>query len=486
MAAKKTISKKDIALPLNYYEEEGLAENWADRLKLFALVYRNICAVRQKLLMKQPFIGNVLLNLGIVLDTTIDTAATDFRNIFVNPDFWVKLDDNERLFVLAHETWHVAMNHALRRQCRLPEPWNYATDLEIHFILQNEKFKEPWCLQHDPSWAPFSAERIYEEIVKNQPPQPPRGDPYGNGDPNGDGSQNGNQPGGGSCDEWGLTFPTGSDKSNDKFGSTNKPFDGVIYDDGKGGKDGKDDNGGGSGHGNDKKVIRKGEWKNASEEPEPIDEFVRRIVQQAVIVTQKQNGTIPGAVAGIIDEINNPVVPWQKQLDDWTTRVANEWGHNTYKRLNRRSWSCGVILPSTQNKSLKVAVALDTSGSCGPELQQFFGELNGIMGAFDEYELTVIQCDSRIQKVDKYTNEEPYDPNDGFKVRGFGGTDFRPVFDYIEENELHPTALIFLTDGYGPAPDEAPEYPVLWVITQGGERPCEWGEAVSLTNDRVE
>lgn len=45
MAAKKTISKKDIALPLNYYEEEGLAENWADRLKLFALVYRNICAV---------------------------------------------------------------------------------------------------------------------------------------------------------------------------------------------------------------------------------------------------------------------------------------------------------------------------------------------------------------------------------------------------------------------------------------------------------
>ena len=85
----------------------------------------------------------------------------------------------------------------------------------------------------------------------------------------------------------------------------------------------------------------------------------------------------------------------------------------------------------------------------------------------------------------KYTSDEPYDPEDGFQVHGMGGTDFRPVFNYIEEDDLNPTALIYLTDGYGPAPDEEPDYPVLWVITQGGHRPCPWGDAVSLTNDRV-
>ena len=320
--AKKTVSKKEIALPLKWYEGE---DPTPDELALYAEVYKSIGAIRQNLLIKQPFIGNVLLNLDLVLDLTIPTAATDFRNIYVNPKFWLLLDKGERLFTLAHETWHVALNHVLRRQGRLPEIWNIACDLEIHFVLLTEKFNEPWCLQHDPAWSTYSAEKIYDELMKNQPP---RG---GNGkDPNGNDDGNGNAP---ICVN---PIPGGNQGTqNDKFGPTDRPFDGVIYDDPK--PDGNDSDKDGNGN----SVQRQGEWKPASEEPEKIDDFVRRIVNQAVIITQKNHGSVPGAVSGVIDEINNPVIPWREVLDAWATRVVDEWGHNTYKRLNRRTWSCG-------------------------------------------------------------------------------------------------------------------------------------------------
>lgn len=487
MAKKNTVRE----IPIKWYEGEDPTD---EELALYGEVIKSI-AVSQNALMQKPgqvFIANVLLNLGVVLDLTIDTAATDFRNIYVNPKFWILLDKDERLFVLAHETWHVAMNHYLRRQGRDPELWNIACDLEIHFILINEALKEPWCLQHDPAWSKYSAESIYEELLKTQKKR--RGGSHG-GNPGGSGSQPGSQPGGSGSQPGnqpgnqpgGSGLPDENGKPNDKFGSTDRPFDKVIYDDDPGSQS-DDGNGEGPGYGpggSSKKIIRKGDWKDASKEAENTGDYVRRIIQRAVIIASKSNGVVPGAVTGIIDEINNPVIPWREQLSHWTKTVTSESGRRTYARLNRRSWVYKVILPTRKTKTIKVVVAFDTSGSCGPELQQFFNELIGIMESYDKYDLTLIQCDARIQKVTKYSSDKPYDPAEGFQAYGFGGTDFRPVFDYIEENELNPTALIYLTDGYGPAPDEEPSYPVLWVITEGGERPCKWGDAVSLTNDRV-
>jgi predicted metal-dependent peptidase len=43
-----------------------------------------------------------------------------------------------------------------------------------------------------------------------------------------------------------------------------------------------------------------------------------------------------------------------------------------------------------------------------------------------------------------------------------------------------PTALVFLTDGFGPALAEAPPYPVLWTLTPDGERPCAFGAVLRL------
>ena len=52
-----------------------------------------------------------------------------------------------------------------------------------------------------------------------------------------------------------------------------------------------------------------------------------------------------------------------------------------------------------------------------------------------------------------------------FEAVGGGGTDFRPVFDYIKNNSINPACMLYLTDMYGSFPQEAPQYPVLWCAT---------------------
>jgi len=62
---------------------------------------------------------------------------------------------------------------------------------------------------------------------------------------------------------------------------------------------------------------------------------------------------------------------------------------------------------------------------------------------------------------------------------GGGGTDFRPVFDHCAELFQQPRCLVYLTDLEGRFPDEAPAYPVLWVV-YGGQTEAPFGEVVSI------
>ena len=58
---------------------------------------------------------------------------------------------------------------------------------------------------------------------------------------------------------------------------------------------------------------------------------------------------------------------------------------------------------------------------------------------------------------------------------GGGGTDFRPVFDYIsdERAENLPACVIIYTDACGRFPDEAdvPDIPILWLVNNNEETP---------------
>ena len=100
--------------------------------------------------------------------------------------------------------------------------------------------------------------------------------------------------------------------------------------------------------------------------------------------------------------------------------------------------------------------------------------------AIGRYELTVIQCDCKIQNVERYDAYNPFHSPE-WEVYGQGGTDFRPPFVYVAEHpEIEPSCFIYITDGFGPAPDNPPPYPVLWLLTGDGEKPASWGRELRL------
>ena len=100
---------------------------------------------RQQLLLQWPFIGGIIMRMELVpvRDDRLNTASTDGDSIFVDIDFYSKLNKEERQFVLAHEVWHSVLLHFARCQNRDRELFNIAADLEIHFTLETRK-----CMSH--------------------------------------------------------------------------------------------------------------------------------------------------------------------------------------------------------------------------------------------------------------------------------------------------------------------------------------------------
>ena len=60
----------------------------------------------------------------------------------------------------------------------------------------------------------------------------------------------------------------------------------------------------------------------------------------------------------------------------------------------------------------------------------------------------------------------------------------RPKGFFAEHPEIEPSCFIYITDGFGPAPDNPPPYPVLWLLTGDGEKPAPWGRELRLRNPR--
>lgn len=120
-------------------------------------------------------------------------------------------------------------------------------------------------------------------------------------------------------------------------------------------------------------------------------------------------------------------------------------------------------------------IAIDTSGSVKGELvrrfmQKTYNILKQCENFFTRINLYFIQCDAEIQEIVKITQAEEFELYlKTAVIKGLGGTDFRPVFRYvnnmIEQGELPDLrGLIYFTDGYGTFPERKPAYDAAFVF----------------------
>ncbi|SFR69193.1 vWA domain-containing protein [Anaeromicropila populeti] len=132
---------------------------------------------------------------------------------------------------------------------------------------------------------------------------------------------------------------------------------------------------------------------------------------------------------------------------------------------------------SEVNKIEEFVIAIDTSGSCQGEtvkafLEETFTILLDSENFFNKVNVHVIQCDNEIKEDMIITDmEQIEDCIKGFSVKGYGGTDFRPVFQYVDDlikrKELHHLkGLLYFTDGMGVYPTKPPGYEVAFVFIE--------------------
>ena len=113
------------------------------------------------------FLGPLLAKLKMVWTMDMPTAAIGAKTLYWNPEFFMSLDKDTRVTVLAHELWHNAYLHGLRLNQRCPDVWNVAADHVINLMLQDHGyFMDGFPYLMDPQYRGMSTDQIYDLLNK--------------------------------------------------------------------------------------------------------------------------------------------------------------------------------------------------------------------------------------------------------------------------------------------------------------------------------
>jgi predicted metal-dependent peptidase len=132
-----------------------------------------ILKARVRLLLSQPFFGNLLLYLEPVekKGMAMPTIATDGDHLFYDPDFIMSLPLEHLIGVMVHEVGHIALRHLARRQGRNPMKFNIAADFAVNDLILNtiddngyRIFQLPPDVLFNPAWHDQTAEWIYNKL----------------------------------------------------------------------------------------------------------------------------------------------------------------------------------------------------------------------------------------------------------------------------------------------------------------------------------
>ena len=161
-----------------------------------------------------------------------------------------------------------------------------------------------------------------------------------------------------------------------------------------------------------------------------------------------------------------------------------------------------LIEPLEYREDLRIrsfVIAVDTSGSVSEELvhaflQKTFNILKASESFFSRVDIRILQCDMQIEDEVRVSSQKDLDAAlEGLELKGFGGTDFRPVFDYIENRrragELRQLkGLLYFTDGCGTYPQRRPDYDTAFVFLENEDNQYEvppWAIRLTLEPEEI-
>ena len=396
---------------------------------------------RIKFIMRYGTLGTLSMGVGLQKANMPFIMATDAKNIYYNPEMMDmlfsigKLNKTDDLyFTVAHEIVHIMFLHVFRRGNRNPAIWNIAIDIAANNYLVDVVGIKPKLLNPiiEKKYSGLLAEEIYallyEELEKS----------------------NGNRE------------EEGEIETDEDIRKILK-IKGEIIDD----------------HSKHNEL--------SEDEKKNLEEDWKKRVQ--IAVASDGRGDIPDYLKRVFDEIYPPKKDWRKIIAEALTEWRDDY---TFNPPDIRFSSEDFAFPDLQKEhKLEVAVAVDTSGSISDkELKEFMSEVYAIVKSYNHTLVHLIPCDAGVDesKVTQLSGSVTKDEFMKVEITGGGGTDFSPVFEYLEKSGLEDKikTLIYLTDGDGKVPtDRNGNYPynVIWVLNN--RRPHDeisFGEIIYLEN----
>lgn len=162
-----------------------------------------------------------------------------------------------------------------------------------------------------------------------------------------------------------------------------------------------------------------------------------------------------------------------------------------------------LIEPQETREARKIeefAIVVDTSMSCSGELvRRFLEETYSVLSEnesfFRKVNIHIIQCDEKVHQDVKVTSLEDLEGYmEHFRLYGEGGTDFRPVFEYVDSlietgEYTNLKGLIYFTDGYGIYPNKMPSYRAAFVFLEEDYRDVDvppWAVRLVIGRDSLD
>jgi predicted metal-dependent peptidase len=362
-----------------------------------------------------PHFAGLVRTIRVSLDERVPTMGVFASGRLVaNPQFVAQLKDNELIFVLAHEIFHLALRTHDRAVGSDALQFNYAHDYIINDMLRGEL-----GFQHVPAggldWPgarAMSAEEILLQLDKNP--------------------------------VHALRVGTGVWQSS--AGRSASAGDGGDVLDGR--------------------LERAWFPHDQASDLEAQAEAMKEAAARALSLG-KLMGAMRSLGRGIDHGTSNQLVtalrglyrtPWEMALQRWLESVAP--GPRTFVRPSRRSADrADIVLPGRNREGWILNVVLDTSGSMTDEIPRALGSIADFCDGVAVDQVRLVQCDTAV------TSDQFLMPAElaRHEISGYGGSDLSSAMHYLAE-DANVQAVVVLTDGDILYPEEEMPYQVLWVL----------------------
>ena len=446
-----------------------------------------------ELLRKQPFFGSLVLRLPLRPDPTRETLATDGHEIRYSPKWVANTDAHLIETAMARVVMACALKHHTRRGDRDPERWQMASQLVTHALIRDAGFALPPDAE---AWDDLSVEQAYDRL-----PTPEDGDTGDEGDEaSGDAAAGASaaqsSPGGGDDDTDDPSDSAGDGDPQDQDAGSGDP------DEGDGDSQTRDGNGqsedgasdappshdpSGTGEVMDAST-RGGDDSDAGETPVDVaaeEQAWDEAMHQALNIARAE-GKVPGQVEETVKGAHAGTLDWRTLLRRYMTDAAKS--DYSWSLPNRRFIDSGLYLPSIRSEGMEtIAVIVDTSGSLpAATLAAFWAELREVAAEIRPERVVVLQVDAALQDTAEYA---PDDLPEEIALKGRGGTDFRPGFEWLDEQGIQPAVCLYFTDmECSSYPETEPGFDVVWVNWSrppGDWNREPWGERIDIAPDRT-